>query len=84
MLTDDDRKQERVRHCLRSMIHSNRKTQRPARKRQILPKKAEGRPGIRTQPARTEICCSTACATTAALTTRMIERDRDRETHKRE
>ena len=29
-------------------------------------KKAEGQPGIQTRPARTVICCSTACATTAA------------------
>ena len=48
------------------MIHSNRKSPTPHENRQILPKKAEGRTGIRTRPIRAEVCCSTACATTRA------------------
>ena len=49
------------------MIHSNRKSPTPSKNRdRFCQKKAVGRPGIRTRPTWTDICCSTACATTAA------------------
>ena len=67
MLTHDDRKQEGREDivCVLWLILIE-KAQNPARIETYSAKKDEGQPGIRTQPARKEICYSTACATTAA------------------
>ena len=66
IIDNEDRKQERrieVSLIVWSKTSLIEKAQYPARIETVC-RKSHGWPGIRTRPARTETCCSTACATT--------------------